>query len=122
MDQAAGVLGGEGEFAIITASLTAANQIEWQKHIEARRAAKYPNIRMAIVRPCDDKQEKAFDEANDDPERVSEREADHGDLLAGGAGRGRGGEAVGPRRREGDRPGPAERQQAVRSRRASPRR
>ena len=38
MDNAARVLGGKGEFAIITASLTAANMIEWQKTIEARRA------------------------------------------------------------------------------------
>jgi rhamnose transport system permease protein len=64
MDHAARVLGGKGQFAIITASLTAANQIEWQKYIEERRAAKYPNIKMAVVRPCDDQQRKAFDEAN----------------------------------------------------------
>jgi rhamnose transport system permease protein len=63
MDQAARVLGGAGEFAIITASLTAANQIEWQKHIEARRAARYPQIRLATVRPCDDLQGRAFEEA-----------------------------------------------------------
>jgi rhamnose transport system permease protein len=64
MDQAAKTLGGQGEFAIITASLTAANMIEWQKHIEARRLEKYPNITMAVLRPCDDKQPKAVDEAN----------------------------------------------------------
>lgn len=64
MDQAAKTLGGKGEFAIITASLTAANMIEWQKHIEARRAEKYPDIKMAVLRPCDDKQPKAVDEAN----------------------------------------------------------
>lgn len=63
MDQAARVLGGSGDFAIITASLTAANQIEWQKHIEARRAARYPQIRLATVRPCDDLQGRAFEEA-----------------------------------------------------------
>src|SRR5262249_52308845 len=51
-------------FAIITASLTAANMIEWQKHIEARRAEKYPDIKMAVLRPCDDLQKKAFDEAH----------------------------------------------------------
>ena len=62
MDNAARVLGGKGKFAIITASLTAANMIEWQKHIEARRAAKYPEITMAVLRPCDDLQKKAFDE------------------------------------------------------------
>jgi len=64
MDTAAEVLGGKGQFAIITASLTASNMIEWQKHIEARRAEKYPGIRMAVLRPCDDIQRKAFDEAN----------------------------------------------------------
>jgi rhamnose transport system permease protein len=64
MDNAARVLGGKGEFAIITASLTAANMIEWQKYIEARRAEKYPDIKMAALRPCDDIQKKAFDEAN----------------------------------------------------------
>jgi rhamnose transport system permease protein len=64
MDHAARVLGNKGEFGIITASLTAANMIEWQKHIEARRAEKYPAIKMVALRPCDDLQKKAFDEAN----------------------------------------------------------
>ncbi|SRR5579883_544769 len=64
MDNAARVMGGKGEFAIITASLTAGNMIEWQKTIEARRAEKYPNIHMAALRPCDDLQAKAFDETN----------------------------------------------------------
>jgi rhamnose transport system substrate-binding protein len=63
MDNAARVLGGKGQFAIITASLTAANMIEWQKSIEARRVEKYPEIKMAALRPCDDLQKKAFDEA-----------------------------------------------------------
>jgi rhamnose transport system permease protein len=63
MDNAARVLGGKGSFSIITASLTAANMIAWQKTIEARRAEKYPNIKMAALRPCDDLQKKAFDEA-----------------------------------------------------------
>jgi rhamnose transport system substrate-binding protein len=62
MDEAAHILDNKGEFAIITASLTAANQIEWQKYIEARRAAKYPEMKMAVLRPCDDLQSKAFDE------------------------------------------------------------
>ncbi|WP_406693982.1 substrate-binding domain-containing protein [Singulisphaera sp. Ch08] len=62
MDNAARILGNKGQFAIITASLTAANMIEWQKTIEARRAEKYPNIKMAALRPCDDLQKKAFDE------------------------------------------------------------
>ena len=64
MDNAARVLGGKGSFSIITASLTAGNMIEWQKTIEARRLEKYPQIKMAALRPCDDLQKKAFDEAN----------------------------------------------------------
>jgi rhamnose transport system permease protein len=64
MDNAARVMGNKGEFAIITASLTAANMIEWQKTIEARRVAKYPEIHRVALRPCDDLQAKAFDEAN----------------------------------------------------------
>jgi ribose/xylose/arabinose/galactoside ABC-type transport system permease subunit/ABC-type sugar transport system substrate-binding protein len=64
MDNAARVLGGKGSFAIITASLTAANMISWQKTIEARRQEKYPQIKMAALRPCDDLQKKAFDETS----------------------------------------------------------
>jgi ribose/xylose/arabinose/galactoside ABC-type transport system permease subunit/ABC-type sugar transport system substrate-binding protein len=64
MDNAARILGGKGSFAIITASLTAANMIAWQKTIEACRQAKYPQIKMAALRPCDDLHKKAFDEAN----------------------------------------------------------
>ncbi len=64
MDHAARILDGKGKFAIITASLTAANMIAWQKEIEKRRAEKYPDIQLAALRPCDDLQKKAFDEAN----------------------------------------------------------
>ena len=63
MDEAARLCNSEGEFAIITASLTAANMIEWQKYIEARRADKYPNMRMIALRPCDDLKDKAQSEA-----------------------------------------------------------
>jgi rhamnose transport system substrate-binding protein len=62
MDEAARLCGNEGEFAIITASLTAANMIEWQKHIEARRVDKYPNMKMIALRPCDDLKDKAQSE------------------------------------------------------------
>jgi rhamnose transport system substrate-binding protein len=63
MDNAARVMQSKGKFAIITASLTASNMIEWQKCIEARRSERYPDIIMAALRPCDDLQKKAFDEA-----------------------------------------------------------
>ena len=63
MDEAARLMGPEGEFAIITASLTAANMNEWQKNIEARRAKSYPRLKMVALRPCDDLKDKAQSEA-----------------------------------------------------------
>src|SRR5438034_484192 len=43
MDETAKALGNKGEYAIITASLTAANMNEWQKYINQRNEEKYPN-------------------------------------------------------------------------------
>jgi rhamnose transport system substrate-binding protein len=63
MDEAARLCDEQGDFAIITASLTAANMNEWQKHIEARRSEKHPNMKMAALRPCDDLKDKAQSEA-----------------------------------------------------------
>ncbi len=63
MDEAARLCGEEGEFAIITATLTAANQREWQKNIETRLAEKYPKMKIAAVRPCDDLKDKAQSES-----------------------------------------------------------
>jgi rhamnose transport system substrate-binding protein len=62
MDEAARLTGGEGQFAIITASLTAANMNEWRKHIEERLADKYPKMKLVTVRPCDDLKDKAQSE------------------------------------------------------------
>jgi rhamnose transport system permease protein len=62
-DRAAELLGGKGELAIVTASLTAANQNEWIKHFNARLTAKYPDVKVAVIRPSDDKQDQAFTEA-----------------------------------------------------------
>jgi rhamnose transport system permease protein len=64
MDNAAKAMGGKGEFAVITASLTAANQNEWLKYVDVRLKEKYPAIKRVDLRPCDDLQKKAFDEAN----------------------------------------------------------
>jgi len=63
MDEAGRLVGNQGEFAIITASLTAANMNEWQKYIEARRSSKYPSLKMVALRPCDDLKDKAQAEA-----------------------------------------------------------
>jgi rhamnose transport system substrate-binding protein len=63
MDEAARLMNNEGEFAIITASLTAANQREWMKHIEARLKSNYPKMKLVAVRPSDDLKDKAQSEA-----------------------------------------------------------
>jgi ABC-type sugar transport system substrate-binding protein len=62
-DEAARLCANEGEFAIITASLTAANMNEWQKYIELRRSTTYPNLKMVALRPCDDLKDRAQSEA-----------------------------------------------------------
>ena len=63
MDEAARLCGEEGEFAVITATLTAANQREWQKYIEARLAEKYPKMKLVAVVPSDDLKDKAQSQA-----------------------------------------------------------
>ena len=63
MDEAAKALGGKGEFVMISASLTAANQNEWRKYIQQRNADKYPEAKEVAFRPCDDSKDKAFSEA-----------------------------------------------------------
>jgi len=61
-DEAARLLGGQGEFAIITGALSAANQNEWIAFIKKRVAEKYPGLRLATIRPSDDDRDKAFAE------------------------------------------------------------
>jgi len=62
-DEAARLMGGEGEFAIITATLTASNQREWMKYIKLRLADKYPRLQLVDVRPSDDLKDRAQSEA-----------------------------------------------------------
>ncbi len=62
MDTAAKLCGEEGEFAIITATLTAANMNEWRKNIEARLKEKYPKMKLVDTKPCDDQKDKAQQE------------------------------------------------------------
>jgi rhamnose transport system permease protein len=61
-DEAARILSGRGEFAIITASLSAANQNEWIKHIKARLAEKYPDLKLVAIQPSDGDRDRAFAE------------------------------------------------------------
>jgi len=61
-DEAARLLGGTGEFAVITGALTAANQNEWISLIRKRLADKYPKLGLVMIRPSDDDRDKAFAE------------------------------------------------------------
>ncbi|HEX5000732.1 MAG TPA: substrate-binding domain-containing protein [Terriglobia bacterium] len=62
-DEAARLLNGKGQFAIVTGALSAANQNEWISHIRKRMADKYPGLSLAAIRPSDDDRDKAFAEA-----------------------------------------------------------
>ena len=48
--------------AIITGSLTAANQNSWIAEMRTLLAEKYPNLKVVDIRPSDDDRKKAFDE------------------------------------------------------------
>jgi rhamnose transport system permease protein len=61
-DEAARIMGGSGELAIITASLSAANQNEWIKYIRERLAAKYPKITLVAIQPSEGDRDRAFAE------------------------------------------------------------
>jgi len=61
-DEAARLLDGKGDFAVLTGALSAANQNEWIAFIKKRLAEKYPNLTLATIRPTDDDRDKAFAE------------------------------------------------------------
>lgn len=67
VDAMAKDLGGtdpEGEVAIITATLTAANQNEWIKFMK-ERLAKYPKMSLVALKPSNEDQRLAFQVAQD---------------------------------------------------------
>src|SRR6267143_1048230 len=61
-DEAARILGGKGELAIITASLSAANQNQWIEHIKARLAEKHPGLKLVAIQPSEGDRDRAFSE------------------------------------------------------------
>jgi rhamnose transport system permease protein len=61
-DEAARLLGGQGSFAIVTATLTAANQNAWIEHIRGRLASRHPGLSIAVIRPSDGLRDKALTE------------------------------------------------------------
>ena len=67
VDTMAKDLGGsepEGEVAIITATLTAANQNEWMKYMRERLPT-YPKLKLVAVKPSNEDQKLAFQVAQD---------------------------------------------------------
>ena len=61
-DETARIMGSKGEFAVITASLSAANQNEWIKNIKARLAEKYPDLKLVAIQPSEGDRDRAFSE------------------------------------------------------------
>jgi rhamnose transport system substrate-binding protein len=61
-DEAARLLGGKGQFVVVTGALSAANQNLWIDNIKRRVAEKYPGLRLVTIRPSDDDRDKAFAE------------------------------------------------------------
>jgi len=61
-DEAARLLNGTGEFAIITGALSAANQNEWIAFIRKRLEDKHKGLKLVTIRPSDDDRDKAFAE------------------------------------------------------------
>jgi rhamnose transport system permease protein len=61
-DEAARLLGGGGDFAIVTGALSAANQNEWIANIRKRLAERHPKLTLVTIRPSDDDRDKAFAE------------------------------------------------------------
>jgi rhamnose transport system substrate-binding protein len=58
MDEAARLCNNQGEFAIITATLTASNQNTWTHYIK-EELQKYPQMKLVDFQPCDDQKDKA---------------------------------------------------------------
>src|SRR3984957_1420162 len=61
-DEASRLLGGKGDFAIITGALSAANQNQWIAVIKNRVQQKHPGLNLVTIRPSDDDRDKAFSE------------------------------------------------------------
>ena len=61
-DETARILDSKGEFAIITASLSAANQNQWIGFIKQRLTEKYPELKLVTIRPSDGDRDRAFAE------------------------------------------------------------
>jgi len=59
VDEMAEQIGGAGEVAIVTGSMTADNQNQWIKVMQARVAEKHPNIKIVTIKPSEENQQLA---------------------------------------------------------------
>ena len=48
----------DGDFAIVTGALSAANQNAWIAAIKPRLSSNYPTMRLVTIRPSDDDRER----------------------------------------------------------------
>jgi rhamnose ABC transporter rhamnose-binding protein len=60
VDEMAAQVGADAPVAIVTGSLTAANQNEWIKFMKERLAAKYPKMKVLALKPSEEDQQMAF--------------------------------------------------------------
>jgi rhamnose transport system substrate-binding protein len=65
VDVMAEQIGGQGDVAIITGSLTAANQNAWMEFMRKHAAGKYPGMNIVTVKPSQEDQQIAFQVAQD---------------------------------------------------------
>jgi rhamnose ABC transporter rhamnose-binding protein len=65
VDIMADEIGGTGDVAIITGSLTAANQDIWMDFMRKRIASSYPKLNVLTVKPSEEDQQLAFQVAQD---------------------------------------------------------
>jgi len=65
VDVMAEEIGGKGDVAIITGSLTAANQNVWMEWMRKRIAEAYPELNIVTVKPSEEDQQMAFQVAQD---------------------------------------------------------
>ena len=87
-DEAARLLKGKGEFAILTGALSAANQNEWIAFIKKRVAEKHPGLTLADDSADRRRPRQGVCRDADRDARPSQRQARHGDLGPGRARRG----------------------------------
>lgn len=59
VDEMASQIGGAGEVAIVTGSMTADNQNQWIEHMKTHIAEKYPNMTIVTVKPSEEDQQLA---------------------------------------------------------------